>query len=169
MPVRRCLTALVIATVAAAVAAPAASAKTKLVITGGPPPKASQARGVKFPAALDLNGFFRRKVTIHVGDSVRWQFSKRVVHTVTFLASGQSRPTLEQQDPANPYSGFNDSTGAPMWFNGQPGITIPPDHAFPQGGDTMGARAYHNAGLSAPSFSPYKLKFTKKGSYKYIC
>src|SRR4051794_31759799 len=169
MPVRRCLTALMIATVAAALAAPAASAKTKVVITGGPPPKASQAGGVKFPAALDLNGFFRRVVTIHAGDSVQWQFSKRVVHTVTFLAPGQSRPTLETQDPANPYNGFNDSTGAPMWFNGQPGITIPPDHAFPQGGPTMGARAYHNSGLSAPAFSPYKLKFTKKGNYKYIC
>ena len=169
MSVRRCLTALVIAMVAPAGAASAATAKTKVVVTGGPPPKASQAGSVKFPVALDLNGFFRRTVMIHVGDSVRWQFSKRVVHTVTFLAAGQSRPPLEQQDPANPYSGFNDSTGAPMWLNGQPGITIPPDHAFPQGGDRMGARAYHNSGLSAPNFSPYTLKFTKKGSYKYIC
>src|SRR3954454_17715452 len=169
MPVRRCLTALVIATVAAALAATAANAKTKLVVTGGPPPKASQAGGVKFPAALDLNGFFRRKVTIHVGDSVRWVFSKRVVHTVTFLAPGQTRPTLEQSDPANPYSGFNDSTGAPMWFNGQPGITIPPGHAFPQGGATTDGTAYHNSGLSAPTFTPYKLTFTGKGNYKYIC
>jgi plastocyanin len=169
MSARRCLTALVIAMVVPASAASTATAKIKVVFTGGPPPKASQAGSVKFPAALDLNGFFRRTVTIHVGDSVRWEFSKRVVHTVTFLAPGQSRPPLEQQDPANPYSGFNDSTGAPMWFNGQPGITIPPDHAFQQGGDTMRARAYHNSGLSAPNFSPYTLKFTKKGNYKYIC
>jgi plastocyanin len=169
MSVRRCLSALAIATTAAAFAATAADAKTKVVVAGGPPPKASQAGAVKFPAALDLNGFFRKVVTIHAGDSVKWQFSKRVVHTVTFLAPGQSRPTLETQDPANPYSGFNDSTGAPMWFNGQPGITIPPDHAFPQGGDTMGAKAYHNSGLSAPAFTDYKLEFTKKGSYKYIC
>jgi len=169
MSVRRCVSALAIVTAAAACAAPAATAKTKVVVTGGPPPKASQAGSVQFPDALDLNGFFRRVVTIHAGDSVQWQFSKRVVHTVTFLAAGQSRPTLETQDPANPYSGFNDSTGAPMWFNGQPGITIPPDHAFPQGGATMGAKAFHNSGLSAPSFANYKLKFTKKGSYKYIC
>jgi plastocyanin len=169
MSVRRGLLVLVIGAVAAACAAPAASAKTKVVVAGGPPPKAGQAGSVRFPAALDLNGFFRRKVTIHVGDSVRWVFSKRVVHTVTFLDPGQARPPLEQQDPAHPYSGFNDSTGAPMWFNGQPGITIPPDHAFPQGGATMGARSYHNSGLSAPAFKPYKLKFTKKGSYKYIC
>ena len=169
MPVRRCLTALVIATVAAACAAPAATAKTKVIFAGGPPPRPGQAGSAKFPADLDLNGFFRRKATIHVGDSVRWVFSKRVVHTVTFLAPGQTRPTLEQPDPANPYTGFSDSTGAPFWFNGQPSLLIPPDHAFPQGGATMDATAYPNSGLSAPAFSPYELMFTKKGNYKYIC
>ena len=169
MSVRRCLTALVIATVAAAWTAAAAPAKTKVVFAGGPPPKASQAGSVKFPAALDLNGFFRRKVTIRVGDSVRWEFSKRVVHTVTFLAPGQSRPPLEQADPANPYTGFSDSTGAPFWFNGQPSLLIPPDHAFPQGGPSTNGSGYRNSGLSAPAFAPYKLKFTKKGSYKYLC
>src|SRR6478735_1054861 len=102
MSVRRCLAALVIATVGAACAAPAATAKTKVVFTGGPPPKASQAGSVKFPAALDLNGFFRRKVTIHVGDSVKWVFSHRVVHTVTFLAPGQTRPSLEELDATHP-------------------------------------------------------------------
>ena len=52
------------------VAAPAATAKTKVVVAGGPPPKASQAGWLKFPAELDLNGFFRKTVTIHAGDSV---------------------------------------------------------------------------------------------------
>src|SRR3954454_16325323 len=169
MSLRRCLSALVIATAAAACAAPAATARTKVVITGGPPPKAAQAGSVKFPAALDLNGFFRRKVTIHAGDSVRWVFSHRVVHTVTFLPPGQTRPTLEQPDPAHPYTGFSDSLGAPMWFNGQPSLLIPPDHAFPQGGPTTDGTTYHNAGLSAPAFQPYELTFTKKGNYKYIC
>jgi plastocyanin len=169
MSVRRCVTALVIGTTAAACLAPAAGAKTKVVFAGGPPPKASQAGKVKFDKDLDLNGFYRRKVTIHVGDSVRWEFSRRVVHTVTFLAPGQARPALEQPDPANPYTGFSDSTGAPMWFNGQPSLLIPPDHAFPQGGPTTDGTAYHNSGLSAPTFQPYELTFTKKGNYKYIC
>ena len=169
MTVRRCLTALVIATAAAACAAPAATAKTKTVIAGGPPPKASQAGSLKFPAALDLNGFYRRTVTIHAGDSVKWVFSKRVVHTVTFLAKGQSRPPFERPDPANPYTGFNDSTGAPFWFNGQPSIEIPPEHAFPQGGSSADGTTYRNSGLSAPTFAPYKLKFPRKGTYKYLC
>jgi plastocyanin len=169
MSVRRCLSALVITTVAAACAAPAANAKTKVIFTGGPPPKAGQAGKAKFPVGLDLNGFFRRKATIHVGDKVRWVFSKQVVHTVTFLAPGQTRPNLEQPDPANPYTGFSDSTGAPFWFNGQPSLLIPPDHAFPQGGPTMAAQAFHNSGLSAPAFAPYELTFTKKGNFKYLC
>jgi plastocyanin len=157
------------ATAAALCAVPAASAKTKTVVAGGPPPKASQARSVHFPAALNLNGFYRRRVTIHVGDSVRWVFSKRVVHTVTFLAPGQQRPPLETPDAANPYTGFNDSTGTPFWFNGQPSLLIPPDHAFPQGGPSTDGTTYHNSGLSAPAFAPYQLTFNKVGSFRYLC
>src|SRR4029078_8567528 len=136
---------------------------------GGAPRSASRAGSGKFPAALDLNGFFRRKVTIHVGDSVKWVFSKRVVHTVTFLAPGQTRPALEQLAPANPYTVFNDSTGAPLWFNGQPSLLIPPDHAFPQGGSSTDGTKYKKSGLSAPAFHPYKLKFTKTGTFRYLC
>src|SRR3954453_13588179 len=169
MSVRRCLTTLVMMTVAGACAAPAATAKTKVVYAGGPPPKAGQAGAGKFAKDLDLNGFFGRKVAIHVGDSVRWVFSHRVVHTVTFLAPGQSRPSLEQPDPTHPYTGFTDSTGAPMWFNGQPSLLIPPDHAFPQGGPSTDGTAYHNSGLSAPAFAPYKLTFNKVGSFRYLC
>ena len=169
MSVRRGLTVLVIAGVAAALAAPAATAKTKVVVAGGPPPKASQAGGLKFPAELDLNGFFRKTVTIHAGDSVKWVWSKRVVHTVTFLAKGDSRPPFEQPDPANPYTGYNDSLGSPFWFNGQPSIQIPPENAFPQGGSSADGKTYRNSGLSAPDFKAYTLKFPKKGSYKYLC
>src|SRR4051794_32281012 len=120
MSVRRCLTTLGIATVAAACAAPAASARTKVVYAGGPPPNAGQAGAVRFARALDLNGFFGRRVAIRVGAAVGWVFSKRVVPTVTFLAPGQSRPSLEQPGPANPFLGFTDAAGAPFWFNGQP-------------------------------------------------
>jgi plastocyanin len=166
---RRCLTTLVIVTVGAVCAAPAAMAKTKTVFAGGPPPKASDAGNAKFAKDLDLNGFFGRKLAIHVGDSVKWVFSKRVVHTVTFLAPGQALPSLEQADAANPYSGFNDATNSPFWFNGQPSLLIPPDHAFPVGGATTDGKSYHNSGLSAPAFKSYSLKFTRKGTFKYYC
>jgi plastocyanin len=160
---------LAIATAAAALGAPAAGARTKNVLVGGPPPKASQAGSIHFPAALDLNGFFRRTITVRVGDRVRWSFSRRVVHTVTFLAPGDSRPTLEQPDPTHPYTGFADSRGTPFWFNGQPSLLIPPDHAFPQGGASTDGASYHNSGLSAPAFAPYTLRFTRRGTFKYLC
>ena len=166
---RRCLTVLAITTAAAAWAAPAAGAKTKIVFAGGPPPKAGQAGSAHFPRALNLNGFYRRRVTIHVGDSVRWTFSRRVVHTVTFLAPGEKPPALEVPDPAHPYTGFKDAAGAPFWFNGQPSLSIPPEHAFRQGGSSTDGTQPRNSGLSAPTFKPYRLKFTKAGTYRYYC
>jgi plastocyanin len=169
MSMRRCVTVLAITMLAALCTAPTASAKTKIVVAGGPPPTANLAGSTKFPPELDLNGFFRRQITIDVGDSVRWVFSHRVVHTVTFLPRGQSRPSLEVPDPAHPYTGFNDAAGAPFWFNGQPSLLIPPDHAFPQGGSSTDGKKYKNSGLSAPTFHPYKLKFTKTGTFRYIC
>jgi plastocyanin len=169
MLLRRCLTVLAIATAAAVCAAPAAGAKTKVVYAGGPPPKAAQAGSVRFPAALNLNGFYGRRVTIHKGDSVRWTFSRRVVHTVTFLAPGQKRPPLEVADPANPYAGFNDAQGAAFWFNNQPSLLIPPEHAFPQGGGSTDGTQYRNSGLSAPAFKSYRLRFTKAGTFHYLC
>jgi plastocyanin len=169
MSMRRCLTVLVIATAAVAWAAPAAGAKTKVVFAGGPPPKPAQAGSARFPAALNLNGFYRRRATIHVGDSVRWIFSRRVVHTVTFLKPGDRRPPLEVADPVHPYMGFADAAGAPFSFNGQPSLTIPPEHAFPQGGGSTDGTQYRNSGLSAPAFKPYQLKFTKAGTFRYLC
>jgi plastocyanin len=169
MSMRRCVTVLAITMLGALCTAPMAGAKTKIVVAGGPPPTKNLAGSVKFPTELDLNGFFRRQITINAGDSVRWVFSHRVVHTVTFLPRGQSRPTLEVADPAHPYTGFNDAAGAPFWFNGQPSLLIPPDHAFPQGGSSTDGTKYKNSGLSAPEFRPYQLKFTKTGSFSYLC
>jgi plastocyanin len=169
MSFRRCLTMLAITSAAALWGAPAAGAKTKVVFAGGPPPRAGQAGSVHFPAELNLNGFYRRRVTIHTGDTVRWAFSRRVVHTVTFLKPGQKRPALEVPDPAHPYTGFNDAAGAPFGFNGQPSLAIPPEHAFPQGGGSTDGTQYRNSGVSAPAFKPYQLKFTKAGTFRYLC
>jgi plastocyanin len=46
---------------------------------------------------------------------------------------------------------------------------IPPDHAFAQGGSSTNGKQYKNSGLSAPAFHPYKLKFTKTGTFRYLC
>jgi plastocyanin len=169
MSLRRWVMVLALASLAVLWIAPTAGAKTKVVVAGGPPPRPSLAGPVTFPKDLNLNGFFRRRVTINVGDSVRWVFSRRVVHTVTFLPPGQRRPSLEVPDSAHPYTGFNDAAGAPFWFNGQPSLLIPPEHAFPQGGNSTDGTTYANSGLSAPAFKPYELKFTKAGTFHYLC
>ena len=107
MSLRRYVTVLAIAIVGALCTAPMAGAKTKTVVAGGPPPTAKLAGSVKFPSELDLNGFFRRQITINAGDSVRWTFSHRVVHTVTFLPPGQSRPSLETTGFEALYPGYS--------------------------------------------------------------
>jgi plastocyanin len=109
MSMRRWAMALAIAILAASWATPAAGAKTKIVVAGGPPSTAGLAGSTKFPKELDLNGFYRRQITVNVGDSVRWLFSRRVVHTVTFLRPGQKRPPLEVPDPTHPYTGILDT------------------------------------------------------------
>jgi plastocyanin len=65
--------------------------------------------------------------------------------------------------------GYNDAAGAPFWFNGQPSFVVPPKHAFPQGGRSTDGTSYRNSGVSAPDFKPYQLKFTKAGTFRYIC
>jgi plastocyanin len=164
MSMRRSATLLAIATLAALWTAPMASARTKVVVAGGPPPAASGLAGsVRIARDLDLNGFYRRQVTINVGDSIRWRFSRRVVHTVTFLRPGQKRPTLEVADPTHPYTGFTDAANVPFWFNGQPSLLIP------QGGGSTDGRKYMNSGLSAPEFRPYTVRFTRTGTFSYLC
>jgi plastocyanin len=163
---RRSLAVLVIAVVGAVCAAPAASAKTKVVFAGGPPPTSKLVPALKYPRALDLNGYFQNRVKIHVGDSVRWIFSRRVVHTVTFLPQ---TATVDVPDPTHPYTGFADAAGAPFWFNGQPSLEIPPQNAFPQGGGSTDGTQYRTSGLSAPTFKPYQLTFTKAGTFAYLC
>ena len=63
------VTLLAIASVAAVWAAPAASARTKVVVAGGPPPGNSGLAGtVRFARDLDLNGFYQIQDTIQVRD-----------------------------------------------------------------------------------------------------
>jgi plastocyanin len=166
---RRILASLATAALAALATGGVAHGATVTVLAGGPPPKALTPSSLSFSKDLDLNGFYRRTATIHVGDTVRWQFSRRVVHTVTFLPPGQSRIPLEGPDPAHPYTGYSDATGAGFWFNGQPGVSIPPANAFPQGGASTDGTGLHGSGLSAPAFAPYSLTFTKTGTFRYLC
>jgi plastocyanin len=142
-----------------------AQAATKTVQAGpfGPDAKPLQR------AAGDVNAFFRRVVTIHAGDRVRWKING--FHTVTFAPRGGGLPPLFAPDPATPLSGVLDAAGAPFWFNGQPRFVLNPAAATPQGGSTFRAGELHNSGLplSEGPPKPYELRFPRKGTYGYVC
>ncbi len=149
-----------LAGMATVVGAPSAQARVKTVFAG------PVARG---PADGDYDAFFRRQVTVNVGDSVRWV--EHGFHTVTFVPSGRGEPPLAAPDRLRPIGGAADAVNAPFWFNGQPSLRIPPLVAFRAGGPALGLPTYHNSGLpvtSRPSF-PYTLRFTRPGTYSYVC
>jgi plastocyanin len=142
-----------------------AQAATKSVIAG--PAASKPPKG--FPKDGDTNAFYRKNVTVHVGDKVRWTLNG--FHTVTFAAKGKKTPTLISPDLANKVAGANDAAGAPFWFNGQVRLILGPQGAFPVGGKTYdGSKpASSGAPLADGKPKPYTLKFTKAGSFGYVC
>jgi plastocyanin len=152
--------------VAAIALVPAASAQAATrTVVAGPPGKVA---GV--PKDGDSNQFFRKTVTVHVGDKVKWKFSG--FHTVAIPAKGKKAPPFIANDPSGAtYSGVNDAAGNPFWFNGQPRLTLNPDGALPVGGKTYSGKKLVSSGapLAPGAPKPYTVKFTKKGSYRYYC
>jgi plastocyanin len=142
-----------------------AGAATKTVQAGPFGPSAKD-----FQDALgDANQFFRRTVTIHKGDSVRWKING--FHNVAFVQGGVEAPALIVPDPANPVTGAVDAAGVPFWFNGQPNVGFNPEVALKQGGGTFDPDEFINSGLplSEGPPPPYKLRFNQKGRFNYLC
>ena len=146
--------------VAALGAAPAAEAASKTVYAGPP----SAARGA--PERADFNAFFREQVSIEVGDTVVWQF--RGFHNVLFPGPSEEPPFVVP-DAANPVADVRDPANAPFWFNGQPSLTVNPAVALPRGGGTTTGRQVRNSGLPADDAGPYRLRFTRAGTFRYLC
>jgi plastocyanin len=148
-----------------ALALPAvAGAKTKTVQVGPFGAKAKQ-----FDAQLATgNEYYRRVITIHKGDSVRWKINGP--HSVTFVPKGDRPPAVAIPDPSNPVAGSNDAAGKPFWFNGQPNFVPNPVALAPQGGKTFDASELQSSGLVLEgSPPPYKLRFKRKGTFNYLC
>ena len=142
-----------------------AGAATKTVQSGPFGPSAKDFQD----ASGDGNQFFRRTVTIHKGDSVRWKING--FHTVTFVQGGVEAPPLVLPDPANPVTGSLDAAGVPFWFNGQPNIGFNPEVALKQGSGTFDPDELANSGLPLAEGPPppYKLRFNQKGRFTYLC
>jgi len=150
---------------AVALAVPAAAdAATKKVQAGPFGPVGKQI----FDAGGDGNQYYRRTVTIHRGDKVKW--INNGFHSVTFVPAGDDAPGLISPDLANPVAGANDALGNPFWFNGQPNFNLNPLAAAPLGGTKLDPDELTSSGLplEGPP-QPYTLKFPKTGTYTYIC
>ncbi len=163
---RRSVTALAMAVLGLLAVTSVAEAATKTAFAG--PPLDKPPAGA--PRGLDLNEFYRRQITIHVGDTVAWQI--RGFHTVTFPAAGQQPPPFGIPDPSKPIAGAVDAAGAPFWFNGRPNILLNPAVGAPTPERTTDGTQYRNSGIPGPAGGrpkPYKLKFTRAGTFKYLC
>jgi plastocyanin len=69
-----------------------------------------------------------------------------------------------------PVTGVKDAAGSPFWFNGKVSkLFINPALPSPSGPSTYDGTARAESGLPAGTPKPYKIKFTKAGTYKYFC
>jgi plastocyanin len=159
MSSRRLAGALLGAGLLAAGTAGQAAAATKTVYAG---PNARLT-----PRDLVVNDFFRRVVTIHQGDAVRWQF--RGFHNVVIPRRGQRPPAFIAPNPDARYEGVNDEGGNPFWFNGQPRLEIGATTLAKQGGSSYDGSALTGSGVALGEPKPYTVRFTRRGSFAYYC
>jgi plastocyanin len=114
-----------------------------------------------------INDFFRRTITIHQGDSVRWQF--RGFHNVVIPRRGGKPPAFLAPNPAAPYAGVNDEGGTPFWFNGQPRLELGATTLNPQGGKSYDGSKLTSSGIALGEPKPFTVRFTKRGAFSYVC
>jgi plastocyanin len=128
-----------------AVSAPASGSTT-------PKPRTWQvAVGQETPNdAIQGMAFLPGAVWINKGDNIIWTAKAGEIHTVTFLASGQTLP--QPFDPTNPLE------------------------LLPQGGSSYDGVSYFNSGVLTdestsgfPSHTTYSLTFDKTGNFTYWC
>src|SRR3954453_10571277 len=142
-----------------------AQAKTKSVSIGLPEKTATTFQ-TKFGA--DVNDFFAHRVSIHVGDKVR--FVPAGFHTVDIPAKGGAPLPLFAPTGAK-VSGSSDAAGQPFWFNGQDEFAFNPALASGSFSKTVTYTGSKRV-ISGVAFGPVKpmvVKFPKKGTVKYYC
>jgi plastocyanin len=142
----------------------------KIVIAGPPPQTQGIAQKLlpkNFPKLYspDINAFFNKKTTINVGGSVTFLLAG--FHTVDFPAKGAS--PLPLIVPGKPVSGVNDAAGNPFWFNGLPSAGINPQLFSGSKAKTYDGSQRWDTGAPLGKPKPFKLTFTKAGTYHYFC
>ncbi|MBT2565466.1 plastocyanin [Arthrobacter sp. ISL-85] len=93
--------------------------------------------------------FLPSEIFINEGDTIHWRANSAEIHTVTFLASGQSLQEFNPFDPAQ---------------------------LGPVGGSSYDGHSYYNSGLLAnvdvpgfPTAKDYSLAFPWEGDFTYYC
>jgi plastocyanin len=149
-----------------------AAARTKTVYAGPPPSARAIARTLVSKSfatkySPDVNDFFLHRVTINQGDTVAFRING--FHTVDLPGkSGRDLPLIV---PGPIATGVNDAAGNPFWFNGHlPSIGFNPVLLAPSGAHKYNGTARIDSGLPAgPGSKPFKVTFTKPGTYKFFC
>jgi plastocyanin len=150
---------------------PVAAQAATYTVAAGAPPKAKMPAG--FAQGLyDSDGYYpgsKKPLKIHVGDTVKFVGG---FHTATFLgkASFSSLFLIQPDTTGGVYPAMNDAAGVPFYFGGQPKFVYGPS-LVPMGGKTVSNKTTtHNSGaLFLAGNKGYALKFTKAGTYRYVC
>ncbi|WP_423182255.1 plastocyanin/azurin family copper-binding protein [Arthrobacter sp. NyZ413] len=102
--------------------------------------------------AIQGMSFLPKNIFINADDSVTWEANAGEIHTVTFLAAGQ---TIESTQPFDPFN---------------------PVYALPQGGTSYDGHSYYNSGVMSnvsdsglPAVETYTLTFPNTGDFTYYC
>lgn len=151
-------TPLAIAAALTVILAPGvADAATKPVTVGTP-------AGVKgLPEGADFNAYFPSTIKVAKGDSVSFEF--RGFHTVTFSKKPPSLFTVNGK-----VSGATDAAGNPFWFNGADRGVLNGAAAAPSGDGKITGKGSDSSGLpEGEKPKPFKVSFTKTGTFGYVC
>jgi plastocyanin len=163
----QCLRIALAAVATCGLALPAAASAATKTVGLGPAPKQAPAGA---PKDGDLNQFFPSSVTVHAGDSVKFQPFK--FHLVNFPKAGEAPPPLASLDTTHPIADVKDAAGQPYWFNGLGTPVIPAVVSL----GTGSGKAYDGTQELGSGFpagdgppKPFVVKFPKAGSYTYYC
>jgi plastocyanin len=147
-----------------AVPAPA-GARTHLVWAGG---TASFQKSLRARLHVQVNDFFPHRVTIHQGDTIEWQGLWTGFHSIDFPGKGGTDlPFILPTSTA--VAGLTDFAGNPFWFNGEPNLALNPRLFAASGANTYDGSERAESGLPVGRPSPFKLTFTRPGTYVYYC
>lgn len=146
-----------------------ASASTVTVYAGGP---SGWATPLQHKYGAGINNFLINKVVVNVGDSVSWSGTSLAAgfHTVDLPALHGSDVPLLIPTGQN-VTGVNDAAGNPFWFSNGQFPVLGFNHALfgASGGHDYNGKARLDSGLPLGPPKDFVVKFTKPGTYKYVC